>query len=142
LHDLHEHPGSRSQRAGRPRGQRIRRHPLLKRSVSARPSRRSQLPQLERSFSRIRRSKQWASRLLLSKRPKKKIKIMTEKFEIKAEDRLIKVCMYCHPGRSILLAEPSLAGISYFDLSHGICPAHKQKMMEEIKQAGQQPAIK
>jgi hypothetical protein len=45
-------------------------------------------------------------------------------------DDLISVCMICHPGKSIFRQFPELEGK---DISHGICPAHRDQMLAELK---------
>lgn len=40
------------------------------------------------------------------------------------------VCGYCHPGQSITAIFPELAGTK---ISHGLCEAHKARLMVEMR---------
>jgi len=43
---------------------------------------------------------------------------------------LISVCMFCWPGEAIFRPFPDLRGVQ---ISHGICPSCKARMLEEVK---------
>ena len=44
---------------------------------------------------------------------------------------IVKVCANCYPGKSIFNSFPAWGELN-LEISHGICPAHKAQLLEEL----------
>jgi len=56
----------------------------------------------------------------------------TSNYELDHEAKQITTCAWCFPGDAVLEAFPELAPVSYYGISHGICPSCKAKQLAQI----------